>query len=293
MTTVSIVIPTYNRENFLPRAVESVLSQTYDDIEIIVVDDGSTDGTPEVMEKYAENENVRYVRKEENAGANVARNDGVRKSEGEYVMFLDSDDELLSNAVERCIDILQNRSENCRGVLPSYNLIEGEKNSVKKAPDGEIELNDILNDEIPKGFSGLLVRKDVFDEVGYLDVDLRKAQDVDFLIRVLEEFCLLGETEPLYNHYVHSEDQISSNPERIVKGETRIIEKHGDKLTAEHRADRYHSRGMAHAEQGNMKEASSDFKRAIREYPTKWYFYYHYVLSKLGRRVFELGTPQS
>ncbi len=89
MPQVSVIIPTYNRARYIARAVESVLSQTYRDFEIIVVDDGSSDNTPQVLERYADR--IRYVF-QENAGPGAARNLGIRVSTGEYLAFLDSDD---------------------------------------------------------------------------------------------------------------------------------------------------------------------------------------------------------
>ena len=92
---VSIIIPTYNRENKLERAVESVLEQSYQYIEVIVVDDCSTDNTVTLMGKYKDDERVVYYRLEKNSGACVARNKGIELSKGDYIGFLDSDDIFL------------------------------------------------------------------------------------------------------------------------------------------------------------------------------------------------------
>ncbi len=89
---ISIVVPTYNRESVIGRAVHSILCQTYEDYEIIVVDDGSTDQTRMVVEQFAD-ERIRYIRLEGNHGAGYARNVGIRESRYDYVAFLDSDDE--------------------------------------------------------------------------------------------------------------------------------------------------------------------------------------------------------
>src|SRR5215211_9350661 len=93
---VSVVIPCYNQAHFLGEAIESVLSQSYRNFEILVVDDGSTDNTSEVASRY---ERVRIVR-QENRGLSGARNRGLREAKGEYVVFLDADDRLLPGALE-------------------------------------------------------------------------------------------------------------------------------------------------------------------------------------------------
>ncbi len=92
MPAVSVIIPAYNCSVYLPEAIESVLTQTYTDIEIIVVDDGSTDDTPEVVAPYLDR--IRYIR-QSNKGLPAARNTGIRASGGEFVALLDGDDSWL------------------------------------------------------------------------------------------------------------------------------------------------------------------------------------------------------
>jgi len=88
---ISVIMPTYNRARTLKRAIDSVLAQTYSDIELIVVDDCSTDNTKDIVDKYSD-ERLRYVRLKKNSGACVARNVGIEKAKGEYIAFQDSDD---------------------------------------------------------------------------------------------------------------------------------------------------------------------------------------------------------
>jgi glycosyltransferase involved in cell wall biosynthesis len=97
---VSVIIPTYNRAEMLIRAIRSVLKQTYEDYEIIVVDDGSTDDTAKVMKAY-ENDKFKYIRYSLNKGGAFARNLGLDSSRGKYIAFLDSDDEWLPTKLEK------------------------------------------------------------------------------------------------------------------------------------------------------------------------------------------------
>src|SRR5918995_6377717 len=103
---VSVVIPCYNQAHFLGEAIVSVLAQSYPRFEIIVVDDGSTDDTPEVAARYP---GVRYVY-QNNQGVSAARNSGLARSEGEYVVFLDADDRLLPEALETGLKCLKTHS---------------------------------------------------------------------------------------------------------------------------------------------------------------------------------------
>jgi len=105
---VSIVIPTYNYGNFVSEAVDSALAQTYNNIEVIVVDDGSTDNTKDVLVKY--NESIRYIHKE-NAGLPAARNTGIEQAKGEYIAFLDSDDQWLADKVELQMEIFKSNDQ--------------------------------------------------------------------------------------------------------------------------------------------------------------------------------------
>src|SRR6056297_2960635 len=115
MTRVSVIIPTYNRAKTLLRAIDSALAQTIDDLEVVVVDDGSTDNTESVLAAY-DDPRVRPVIHETNQGANVARNTGLEHACGEYVAFLDSDDEWHPAKLERQLAVLEERSSDWIGV---------------------------------------------------------------------------------------------------------------------------------------------------------------------------------
>jgi len=132
---VSVIIPCYNQAHFLDEAIESVLTQTYPNREIIVVDDGSTDNTAEVAGRYSA---VRHIY-QENAGPSAARNTGVTKSRGEYLVFLDADDRLLPEALEIGVDCLRQHPEcafvsgHCRLIVTDGSLLAKPKQpSIKR-----------------------------------------------------------------------------------------------------------------------------------------------------------------
>lgn len=105
---VSIIIPVYNLENYVAKTIESCLKQTYSDIEVVIVNDGSTDGSEKEIEKYLADERVIYVR-QENAGVSVARNHGVKISTGDYLTFVDGDDLLKSDTIEKNMELIEAR----------------------------------------------------------------------------------------------------------------------------------------------------------------------------------------
>ena len=211
---VSVVIPTYDRAETLPRAIDSALEQTIDDLEVVVVDDGSTDETPSVLADYAAADaRVRTVVHATNRGANVARNTGIEHARGEYVAFLDSDDEWRPGKLERQLAALEDRSDEWVGVYcdTSYELsgadgrLRGAAAAVLSRADdepmregGEELIGPILADEVQPGAgSTLLVRTDVAREVGGFDEDLDRFQDPEFCLRVLREGKLAYVDEPL------------------------------------------------------------------------------------------------
>lgn len=113
--TVSIIIPTYNRSKTIKRSINSVLYQTYDDFEIIVIDDGSSDGTDKVIKEFNDSR-IKYVRHELNRGASAARNTGIKLSRGKYIAFQDSDDVWVPDKLEKQMNVFKS-SENNFGVV--------------------------------------------------------------------------------------------------------------------------------------------------------------------------------
>ncbi|HKK53946.1 MAG TPA: glycosyltransferase family A protein [Patescibacteria group bacterium] len=99
---ISVIIPTYNRANFLPRAIKSVLNQTFKDFELIIVDDGSTDNTKEVINNYLKNDDrIKYIYQQNSGGPPKPKNTGIKIAKGEYIAFLDSDDEWFKDKLKK------------------------------------------------------------------------------------------------------------------------------------------------------------------------------------------------
>src|SRR3989344_8773435 len=107
---ISVIIPTYNRALMVKRAIESVLAQSYENFEIIVADDGSTDDTKEALSGYINSGKIKYIF-QDNAGPGAARNAGIKHAKGELVAFLDSDDEWVPDKLEKQIKIFESRGK--------------------------------------------------------------------------------------------------------------------------------------------------------------------------------------
>ncbi|MCF6312304.1 MAG: glycosyltransferase [Verrucomicrobiales bacterium] len=183
LPSVSIIIPCYNYAHFLPDAIESALNQTYSRCEVIVVDDGSTDNTSKIAESYGDP--VRYIY-QKNAGLSAARNTGIRKSVGEFLVFLDADDKLKPQMVNESYQAM-GRLGCDYGVVANLGMWMNEagevldKASVFSTEDSEITVLDLL---IRNRFGvTALVRKKIFDQCGLFDEQLRASEDRDMWVR--------------------------------------------------------------------------------------------------------------
>lgn len=276
MSLVSVILPTYNRESVLPRAIESVLAQTYADFELIVVDDASTDHTETVIELF-DDERIQYYRFEENRGANAARNKGIEIASGAYLSFLDSDDVLKPKHLESVVDIFESEESDCAGVFTAFEIEkDGERLNRSGAKDGYVTYDEILAGNVVGGFSCVTIRSAAFDHVGVLDESLRSHQDYDLFIRLLREgFKLKGINESLVVCHKGSDNRISDNPVRTEAGTERILEKHGDVLSRPGIARLYYYSAFGYAENGEYKNARDCFRRSIRADPTRGRAYPH------------------
>jgi hypothetical protein len=163
---VSVIIPTYNRSKLLQLAVESVLAQTYPAIELIVVDDGSTDDTPAMLEQYAGR--IVYIR-QANRGGTAARNTGIRAARGEYLSFLDHDDMLMPAKIERQMEIMDARPE-VGLVHCGYYRMDKDGNYIDKVnflPEGDVRKEIVCGCFVWSGAP--LIRRECIEQVGVFD----------------------------------------------------------------------------------------------------------------------------
>ncbi len=230
---VSVVIPTYNRRNTIVRAVESALGQTYPELEVIVVDDAGTDGTGELMKRYAKAENFRYVKLPQNAGGGGARNKGIALARGEYVAFLDSDDEWLPEKIEKQMAIA--------GKYPSAGVVFCQMERIYDGSStvfpGSIDENGFKNfftvliRENKVGTPTAVVKKSLLDRVEGFDVRLPRLQDWDLFLRLslITEFAMVD--EPLCRVYMQ-EDSISRKPGALLEALHIIEEKFRKQIEA-------------------------------------------------------------
>lgn len=186
---VSVIIPTYGGAEYLKRCVDSVLAQTYQNIEVIVVDDNGM-GTPnqlltqKVMEGYKDEPHVKYICHEVNINGSAARNTGFRNSNGEYICLLDDDDEYYPEKVERQVNNLD-ANPNCGLTYCQREMyVNGKLTSVKHAMKSDNYLFDLLIHKVGISSGTLMVRRNIWEQIGGFDESLRRHQDYEFTARV-------------------------------------------------------------------------------------------------------------
>jgi len=315
---VSVIIPAYNAAAFLPRAVESVLNQTYSNVEIIVVDDGSTDETPELMEDYSDS--VRYIRKE-NGGVASARNAGIQEARGDYIAHLDADDEWMSDKLECQMALHRSNPE----LMWSYtNWVQVDQMTGEKIYRADQVIDnssgDVLRLIIGRLFippSTKVFHREVFEKVGMYDEDelYRHREDLEFSIRVAARYPIGYLERPMVQRYLHDEkvtetmdlDKTLRNHEAIIE---EAFQKYPEQLSGLRpfvTANLYTNLGRKWLDREKRYQALKMFGTAIRHHPAHvraWLFgtaalLPRFALRGLGRlrslfwRFTRVGTTDS
>jgi len=210
---VSVIIPTYNRYNFIGDAIRSVLSQTYKNIEIIVVDDGSKDNTYKIIKELS-NCGMRYIY-QSHLGVSEARNRGAYAALGEYLAFLDSDDLWLESKIEKQIRIILKEQDVGLVFTNCYNWNMDNNTYTlryKKIYNSKEIMGKILFRKCYLIPSTILLKRELFFKVGGFDTNLRRSEDRDFSLRISKETKIVGLKEPLSIIRLHTKYNNPKDP---------------------------------------------------------------------------------
>jgi hypothetical protein len=253
MPKVSVIIPTYNSEKYICKAIDSVLMQTYKDFEIIVIDDGSSDNTKDILSKY--NGKIRYLY-EDNKGASAARNLGIKESRGEYVAFLDADDIWLADKLKLQVDAINTdpqialvctdaESFNEQGIVKTTFFTTADPDRLLKRgyyirhKIAQRKINDLYQfkgnfykELISRNFiltSSVLMRKTCFDKIGYFNSEFHVTQDYDLWLRAAMHFPFLYINKVTFRYRLRDDSlsgKLSIREYTYLKQCGKILERH-------------------------------------------------------------------
>jgi len=225
---ISVIIPSYNRAGTITRAVMSVLNQTYQDLELWVIDDCSKDNTKEVLDTIND-PRLHYYRLEKNSGACVARNKGIELSQGDFIAFNDSDDQWHPDKLEKQLAFLEQTGADFVTCAMDVKDDEGHflHKFPKTIPEGKRNYLDILayNHASTQVFFG---KATCFKEILF-DPTMPRLQDWDELLRLSQRFNVFYQDEVLVDTFVQK-DSISTHPEKGVTAMEKLWEKHQDAI---------------------------------------------------------------
>jgi glycosyltransferase involved in cell wall biosynthesis len=297
MPKVSVVIPSYNSARFVGEAIESVLAQTYVDLEIIVVDDGSTDDTHDVVARFTD-PRVRYVY-QDNRERSAARNTGIRAAQGEYVAFLDADDLWRAEKLARQVGLLDAHPEvglvYCGALLMENDRVFDEETCSYR---GWVLRPLLLVGNIVAGsLSSAMVRRGCFDRAGLFDETFSACEDWDMWVRIALHYPLDFVPMPLVKCRVHSSNS-QKQARMMVPGTERFFEKllAAPELQDEIRPIRRRVEGLACFIAGRfyylgrqMGPARRSFLKSLRLDPWRFRTWGYLVRAILGTRITEFA----
>lgn len=284
---ISVVIPTYNVACFLPQAIASVRAQTCPVTEIIVVDDGSTDDTAQVVASLGEG--ITYVH-QANTGVSAARNRGINMAKGEFIAFLDADDVWLPKKLERQLAVFIGHPEVALVATDRCDIGPGDSVLLTSLFDREGlsgEFTNLAGNPIPLGFrriievnflptSSVVVRRAVLDQVGGFATDIRYGEDLELWARIAARYGISCLPEVLVRYRMHDKNSTQST-ERLLADMVRVMERiraWGGEQMHTHGMDpdtivarRYWDLGYWHFHQGNASRARNALWRSWREAP--------------------------
>lgn len=231
---VSIIIPIYNVERYLERCLDSIISQTHSNIEIICVNDGSTDSSGLILSKYKSKDNRIIIISTENGGLSRARNIGIKLATGEFFMFIDSDDYIEPNMVEKLVETIKTENSD---VVKCTNFLEKQDGIIIKVEDNyiknklltkeEIEkqiIANVINDEILSYVCVLIIRKEALFKTNLFNEKLKILEDKAFFIELILTIKNIYFLDvPLY-HYMINEKSITKSKKLVTRNMYSLLE---------------------------------------------------------------------
>ncbi|MEE9270455.1 MAG: glycosyltransferase family A protein [Candidatus Krumholzibacteria bacterium] len=294
----SVIIPCYNGERFIAEAIDSVLDQSFSDLEIIVVDDGSTDGSKAVVERYVGSERVTRIDHDENRGIAAARNTGVRAAQAEFIAFLDQDDLWYPQKLQKQLRVFEEDRTAEIGLVFSAHKISfmGKPPRTPRGTHVPTVVNKASREAIFKALflhnfipmSSVVIRRQCFDTLGLLDESIRSgADDYEFCTRLVLKYRICHVDEPLMLRRVH--DSNFTDDEKLspagIEINRRLLDKHPElaPLRVRRESELLFKLGRALHGKGERKRAKQAYRDAMKVRPGYMKALLALALCNLGR----------
>jgi len=288
MPQVSVIIPTFSRAEVLPIAIRSVLNQTFQDLEILIVDDGSSDTTQAVVKSF-DDDRIHYIRHPKPRGGAAARNTGIAHSRGEYVAFLDDDDEWNPEKLTRQVEKIVASPPDVGGVYTGCFVLDRNNDQilgqVVPVEDGDVQ-EALLAGNCIGGASSILIRHECLERVGLFDERLASFHEYDLWLRVARHYQFGCIRAPLVKHYLDPDRQ-RKNSGALVFGLELMLAKYGRSQAFRRKCSTYYlGLGMQYAELKQFTAARKAFLCSARLNPLAVEPYAYLTLTLLGGDAF-------
>lgn len=281
---VSVVIPTYNGEKTIRRAIGTVLSQTMPDFELIVVDDASKDGTADIV-KSINDERIIFIPHSINKGGSAARNTGIRYSKGKFIAFLDDDDEWMKEKLEKQLDVLSqiNNEEYggvCCPILNECDILDGTGAHHQTKSTGKSIEGDLREIILMMGYTHLfqtglcinpgttlLLKRGAVESIGFFDESFIRHQDLEYPMRVLRRYKIAVTDEPLaicHGHKKINPTILAETKKKFLDAFSTDIDSMGHRKARRIRAINWLEVSREYSSSGQIKESFIYLKRSLQ-----------------------------
>lgn len=271
---IAVIIPCYNARNTISKTLDSVLSQTFDRFKIYIVNDGSTDDTPDILSQYQKKHPEKiHVISQQNQGQAIARNAGIQTSTQTYIAFIDSDDLWHPEKLAGQIALFKKDKNAGMCYTPGVKIDEQDKEigiiPVNPLYQGRCFQHLIHSNNIVA--SSVMVKRSVLDHVGIFDTRFKACENWDLWLRIVQAFSICYLDEPLTYYRIHS-GNMSQNSDKIYENRRKVLEKHllnsQDKTKPEHLTasvfnEHHRLYGLRLVEELRLSEARQEFIKAL------------------------------
>lgn len=286
---VSVIIPTHNRPELIKKAIKSVLAQTYQDFEIIVVDDGLEKRANEII-NFFDDKRLKYIQHKQEKGGSAARNTGIKNSKGQYIALLDDDDEWLPKKLEIQMREFKDTPQDVGFCFSAVKNVYDDREEISVSPEGVADYHE-LTLRRAKGFLTvtLIIKRFVFNKVGLFDEKFPSHQDPDLMIRVTKKYKGLGINQPLVKVNMANHEQIGRDLSKRIKGREMILKKYYSEfkkrppILAKH----YFQIGLWYRDNSQLAKAKNMFKKAWQT-SFKIRYFLHYLNLTGNARIYKI-----